>query len=53
LVELAPEGESAAFVAAGPLEEFVVAHGDQYLEAISSQARASQKRQQALGGVWQ
>ena len=53
LVELAPESKSAAFIAAGPLEEFVVAHGEQFLEAISSQARVSQKMQRALGGVWQ
>ena len=53
LFELAPESESAAFVAAGLLEEFVVAHGEQYLEAISSQACTSQKMRQALGGVRQ
>jgi len=53
LIDSAPDGDSAAYIAAGPLEEFVVARGEQYLEAISSHARENPKMQQALGGVWQ
>jgi hypothetical protein len=43
---------SIYYVAAGPLEEFVVAHGGGYLEIISDYARTSPRMQRALGGVW-
>ena len=52
VIESASEN-TISIAAAGPLEEFVVAHGEDYLEVISAYARTSLKMRLALGGVWQ
>ena len=41
-----------ASIAAGPLEDFIVRHGWQYLNHLESEARANAKFRRALVGVW-
>lgn len=51
LIGLAPD-ESLAYVAAGPLEDFLCEHGDAFLSALRSAAENDARLRQALCGVW-
>ena len=52
LVERAPDDEALAFVAAGPLEDIVRRHGDEFADRIVDRARQDSKFRSALKGVW-
>lgn len=39
-------------LSAGPLEDFLVYHGEQYIEKIENQARLDKNFNELLGGVW-
>lgn len=41
-----------ATIAAGPLQDFIVAHGTRFLSHIEAQARSNAKFRRALVGVW-
>ena len=41
-----------ASIAAGPLENFIVAHGSRYLDRLEAEAVANPKFRRALVGVW-
>jgi hypothetical protein len=41
-----------AFIAAGPLEDFIVRYGSAWLERIEAEARTNAKFRRALVGVW-
>ena len=41
-----------AFIAAGPLEDFLIRHGARFLERIETEARTNPKFRRALVGVW-
>ena len=41
-----------ASIAAGPLEDFIVRHGWQYLDRVEREALANAKFRRALVGVW-
>jgi hypothetical protein len=47
------ENEAAlAFVAAGPLEDFVDGYGDNALDLLEAECETDQKIQFALSGIW-
>lgn len=52
MVEKSPDAHALSLIATGPLEQFVLAHGEHFLEAITAESRRSPKMQKALGGVW-
>ena len=52
LVERAPDDESLAYVAAGPLEGLVVDHGERLIDRIESLAKERPKFQKALAGIF-
>jgi hypothetical protein len=52
LIEQAPSDEALAYVAAGPLEDLIHAHGAEFGDRIVDQARRDPRLRQALGGVW-
>jgi hypothetical protein len=52
LIDRAPDDETLAFVAAGPLEDLIRRHSQQFGERIFDQARRDRRWRQALGGVW-
>src|SRR5207245_1934496 len=52
LVEQAPTDAALGYVAAGPLEDFLVHHGRRFLGELEKRASRSAKFRLALGGVW-
>jgi hypothetical protein len=52
LIEAAPDSQSVANVAAGPLEDLVHEHGDDLVEQLETLARQSPAFAAALHGVW-
>lgn len=52
LIEHAPDDESLAFVAAGPLEDLIQRHGQRFSDRLEDQARRDPRFRQALGDVW-
>lgn len=45
-------GKAIALLAAGPLEDFLVYHGDAFIERVEEQARRDPVFNHLLGGVW-
>jgi hypothetical protein len=52
LIEGAPDDESLAYIAAGPLEGLVVDLGDELIERIEQLAKERPRFQKALAGVF-
>lgn len=52
LIERAPDDESLAFVAAGPLEDMILKRHDRFGDRILGEARRNPRFRHALGGVW-
>jgi hypothetical protein len=53
LIEHAPDDAALAYVAAGPLEELLVAYGTRVIERVETMARRDRRFRDALEGVWQ
>jgi hypothetical protein len=52
LVSRAEDDRMLALIAAGPLEELIIAHGDRLIERIEAVAPGDLKFRPALRGVW-
>ena len=52
LVDSAPNDPILANVAAGPLEDLIVQHGEQFIERIEVMARQNAKFRKSLTGAW-
>jgi hypothetical protein len=52
LIAAAATAEAVAYVAAGPLEDLLYLHGEQFIDEAERLARQDAKFRQALGGVW-
>ncbi len=52
LIKKAPSDESLAYVAAGPLEDLLAFHGPAVIDHVAVAARADERLQLALSGVW-
>ena len=52
LIDRAPDEESLAYVAAGPLEDMIRKRHDQFGDRILGEARRSPRFRYALTGVW-
>ena len=52
LVDRAPNDEALGFVAAGPLEDLIRRHGQQFEDRLVERARRDRRFRQALRGVW-
>jgi Domain of unknown function (DUF4826) len=52
LVDGAPSEEVLESVAAGPLEDLLGAHGEQFVERVEERARVDERFRQCLAGVW-
>lgn len=52
LVEAAPNDLILANVAAGPLEDLIVQHSEQFIDRIEVMARQNAKFRKSLTGVW-
>ena len=52
LIRRADGDRALAYIAAGPLENFLVAHGELYLPRVETEARCNAKFRRALVGVW-
>ena len=52
LVNKAPSDEALAYVAAGPLEDLLTFHGLSLIDQVEVAARADERFQLALSGVW-
>lgn len=52
LVDAARNHEELMYVAAGPLEEFLIRHGQRKLADLTAAAQGSRKLRRALAGVW-
>lgn len=46
------EGETIAYLAAGPLENLLSKHGPSFIERVESEARSSRRFASLLAGVW-
>ena len=53
ILELDPEPEVIAILAAGPLEDLINHHGPQFIDRIEAEARRNSKFRYLLGGVWE
>jgi hypothetical protein len=52
LIDKAPNDEILAYVAAGPLEDFIKLHAADYIDRIEESARTNATMKRALRGVW-
>ena len=52
LINKAPSDEAPAYVAAGPLEDLLKFHGPAVIGHVTVAARAEERLQLALSGVW-
>ena len=52
LIERADGDYSLAYIAAGPLENFLVAYGEAFLPRVEAEAGRNAKFRRALVGVW-
>ena len=52
LIDQAPTPAILGYIAAGPLEELISAHGAQCVDRIEEETRRSPRFRQALAGVW-
>jgi hypothetical protein len=52
MIDRADGDYALASIAAGPLENFIVAHGERFLGRIEAEARTTSKFRRALVGVW-
>jgi|ERR1700682_643434 len=52
LIDRAPDDEALLYVAAGPLEDFIMFHAAVYIERIEGLARTNPRLKRALSGVW-
>ena len=52
LIRRADGDRALAYIAAGPLENFLVAHGERYLPQVETEAGRNAKFRRALVGVW-
>jgi hypothetical protein len=52
LVNKASSDEALAYVAAGPLEDLLTFHGPTLIDQVAVAARADERLQLALSGVW-
>jgi hypothetical protein len=52
LIEAAPNEEALAFVAAGPLEDLIQSHGNDFADRIIERARRDPRFRSALRDVW-
>jgi hypothetical protein len=52
LIERAPDDETMAFVAAGPLEDLAYRHGRQFADRLVAQTRRDPRFRQAIRGIW-
>lgn len=52
LVNAAEDDDQLGGVAAGHLEEFVIEHGERFMEQITAEASQNAKFRKALSGIW-
>jgi hypothetical protein len=52
LIEQAPDDAALSYVAAGPLEDILAAHGPAFIERVEDKARKDSRFLLALCGVW-
>jgi hypothetical protein len=52
LIGRADGDRALAYIAAGPLENFLVAHGERFLPLVEAEAGRNAKFRRALVGVW-
>ena len=52
LIEQAPDDAALSYVAAGPLEDLLAAHGPSFIERVEAAAREHPRVMRALSGVW-
>ena len=52
LVDQAKDRSQLAYIAAGPLEDLIHAHGELFVDRIGVQSRGSAQFRRALRGVW-
>src|ERR1700677_4481122 len=52
LVNQTTSDEALAYVAAGPLEDLLTFHGPLFIDHVAVAARADERLQLALSGVW-
>jgi hypothetical protein len=52
LVNKSPSDEALAYIAAGPLEDLLTFHGPTLIDDVAVAARADERLQLALSGVW-
>ena len=52
LIGRAEDDEVLAFIAAGPLEDLLIAHGPQLIDRIEARAATDKTLRRALSGVW-
>lgn len=52
LVEKAPDDKVLGVIAAGEIEDFIMAHAPEFIDRIEAEARSSARFKEALAGVW-
>ena len=52
MIRRTTDEETLAYIAAGPLEDLLKDHGNEFIERIENLARSDQRFRSALAGVW-
>lgn len=53
LIDKALDDNTLAFIAAGPLEDLLIHHGEEVIDWVEKNARQNNKFAQCLAGVWE
>lgn len=52
MIQRTTDEEALAYIAAGPLEDILAYHGNEFIERVETQARRDPNFRKALCGVW-